>query len=358
MKIFHKWIYFLMMFLPFIAFPLSVEADDNVATVEVWGEALIHEGDRPKARECALQEAFSAAITQVMGAFITAESYTRNYVSIERSVLGKTQGYVRTYKIVSELVDGDILRLQVAVTVSKEEIKDDLTALGILLDAMGNPVVLLRGKEDGLGDAQSAHVFNEKLAQKGFQVIEGKRDRGTDVFVDLVGTIQSQTEVGNIGLNGAVVNLRVKAFWKDTDRVILSIQKASNGAGMSADAALKDAYNKAANVLFPEFLEELAKKWGQEITNGRTFTVNIEGVGYGDIKVFLGRLSRVFGVKKVDLQSFENGTALALVRFTGKSSLLADLIHRTRFEGLSTAILAVGKDSIVVKLDHYNTKPF
>ena len=352
MKMSYKGIYLFPILFALIILPINIRAADNVITVEVWGEALIQDRDRPRARERALQEAFSAAITQVMGAFITAESFIRNYVSIERSVLGRTKGYVKTYQVLQELTDGDLLRLLVIVTVSKEGIKDDLTALGILLDAMGNPVISLRAKEEGLEDPQSPRAFKEKLSQKGFQVRERKTDKGADVLVDLSGEIQNRTEVGDAGLYGAVVNLQVKAFWKDSDRMILALQKAANGAGMSSDAALKIAYRKAAEALFPEFLEEVTKKWGEEIANGRSVTLSIQGGKYGDIKAFLGRLSRVFGVKKVDLQNFDNGAATALVRFTGKSSLLADLIHRTKFEGHSPAISAVSKDRIVVELDH------
>lgn len=178
MKISYKEIYLFPILFALIILPINIRAADNVVTVEVWGEALIQDRDRPRARERALQEAFSAAITQVMGAFITAESFTRNYVSIERSVLGRTKGYVKTYQILQELTDGDFLRLLVIVTVSKEEIKDDLTALGILLDAMGNPVISLRGKEKRGWKTRSPHGHSKKsYHRRDFRSERGKQIR-------------------------------------------------------------------------------------------------------------------------------------------------------------------------------------
>lgn len=335
-----------------LAFVPSIYAQQNMdeTTITVWGEAAVYNGDIPQAKERALQEAFGAAITQVMGTFINAESYTRNFESIERNVFAKTKGYVKNYKILQSLNEADVQSMEVSVTVSRQDIKDDLTAIGILLDAVGNPVCHVSGAEEGMGAPRSVAYFKNELTQKGFHVVETENGN-TDILIQLNGTIENRMEIEGAGMNGVIVILEANAFWKDGDRAVVSVRNRANGAGVGEGMALQNAYDTAAKGLLPEFLGQVTAKWQDEVNNGRPVALNVKTDSYSNLNAFKRRLAKIFGVKSIDVQDFVNGKASLLVRFAGKTSLLAEMIAATNFENIKAEILEIGREEIKVHID-------
>jgi hypothetical protein len=307
-------------------------------TVVVVGEAPIYEGNVGQAKERALQEAFSAAICQVMGAYITAESYSQNFVTIDRSVLSKTKGYVKTFDVLEVKQETDNLALKVKVVVSRESIKDDLAALGILLDAMGNPVVQIQAQDEGLDTSESGPFLKRSLSAKGFYIVDQVQDRQPDVIITLAGKINSQSPFGNTGFSGTVVALEAKATQQSTRKVIASIDVVANAAGLNESAARKEAYRKAAEDLAPQLIEAISEKWGQELTAGRTIQLIIRISEYAKVQQFSKELEHIFGIKKVDLKSFQNNEAQYLVRFAGQTKTLVDLLAKIPADKCSVSI--------------------
>ncbi len=315
-------------------------------TITVIGESVVYEGNIPQARERALQEAFSTAISQVMGAFITAESYSQNHVSVDRSVLSKTKGYIKTYRIVETRHEGDSLILKVDVAVSMEPVKDDLAALGILLDAVGSPIVKVEARDEGLDVPESEAVFKRYLGEKGFWVDESASDNRPDVVLMLAGSIVSQSGFGGTGMSGAVVSLEGRAVQGSTGKLIASESVAANGAGLSAAAALRDAYRKAAEDLSPRLSGGMSGTWGREVTAGRNVQVILKVNDHDKLQRFIRELGRIFGVKQVDLKSFMDSEARCIVRFAGQTKTLSEMIGRRPSDDLSVTVTGFGPDRL------------
>lgn len=320
-------------------------ADSNEVLV-VWGESPIYEGNTAQAKERALQDAFSTAISQVMGSFITAESYTQNFVSIDRSVLSKTKGYVRTYETLEVKDTKDDLTLKVKVTVSKDSIKDDLTALGILLDAMGNPVVEMQAQEEGLDSPESLAVFKQVLGKKGFYLLDQAPGKKADVTVRLTGKVTNESTIGSTGFSGTVVSLEARAIQTATQKLITTQDIAMNGTGLNSSAALKDAYGKASEELAPKLVEGLTERWGQELNAGRPLHVVVRVDDYQKLQQFSKALEHVFGVKKADLKSFQNGEAEYLVAFSGQTKTFVDLLLKSTADKTPVSVQGLTADTV------------
>ena len=320
--------------------------------VEVTGEAVIYQNDRPQARQRALDEAFSAALTRIMGSLISAESFSHNFESIDRGVYGRTQGYIKTYQILASSEDGGILALQVRVTVAAQAIKEDLEALGILLDALDNPSLRVSGSEQGLAAPQSLPIIRNALIAHGIRVVNGEQpadQAGADLVIKLTGRIQNQTEIAGVGMHGAVVELQADAYWQQEQRLLVSEHSIANAAAGNASAALSQAYQDAASRLAPRLIERLTDAWRNEAYNARLITVTASG-SHPQTRQFLSRLSRVFGVRKASLKRYHDGHAQLSVRFTGSAALLAELITRTRFDTLNTEITEIDQNRLSIKL--------
>lgn len=337
----------LLVFLPCLTASADLARDQQTTAVTVQGEALIEEGDLPRARQRALQEAFSAALTQAMGTYLTADSYTRNFESIDRNVYSRIEGYIKTYEILGERTDDGLLSLEVRVQVSSEPLEDDLTALGILLDAIGNPVMRVEGDEQGLAVPVSVRRFEEALARDGFQVLSSD-GAGPDVLIRLDGRVQSTNEIGGLGMYGALVSVDATASWQPGGHTIGSITENANGAGLNVDAALEDAYAKAADKAFPALLDRLVRAWQQERNAGRLVAIEVHTGDLADLTSFKQRLGRVFGVDKVDLKGFQPGRGDLIVRFRGTTPELAELIQMTEFQHHSVRVTGVDNKGLVL----------
>jgi hypothetical protein len=328
------------------------QARDSDEVIISFGESPIYDGNTVQAKERALQEAFSAAITQVMGAYITAESFSQNFVSIDRSVLSKTKGYVKTYEIIEVKQETESVTLKTRVVVSRESIKDDITALGILLDAMGNPIVQIQAQDEGLDAPESAPVLKRSFVAKGFYIVDEIPDRQPDVIVSVTGKISNLAPFGATGFSGAVVNLEAKATQQSTKKVIASKDVVANGAGLNETAARKEAYRKAAEEIAPQLIEAISEKWGQELTAGRPVRLIVKVSDYGQVRQFSKDLEHIFGIKKVDLKSFQSNEAQYLVRFVGQTKTLVDLLMKIPTDKCSVSIQRFDADSIELLVHH------
>ncbi len=347
MKIYYFWLAGLCLLLVGYSWTEQAMADDQPMTITVSGEAILVENNLPQARQRALREAFSAALTQLLGSYINAESYTRNYESIERGVYSKTQGYVKNYQVLKENVDDDLLTVTVQVTVMTKPVLDDLTSLGIILQAVGNPVILVQGDDEGLADSQSARFFKQVLAEKGFQVIQSDPSQA-DIIVRLTGRIRNQSELNS--MHGAIAAVEATAHWRNNNRLIATRSTMGNGAGLNDTGALKAAYAKAAATLFPDFLKSTLARWQDEANNGHPIEVTVANTDYRQAQLLRSRFARLLGVKKATLKSFSGDLANFILDFSGNVDLLADLIERTHYQNISLQIKRLEVDRLLLKV--------
>ena len=327
----------------------AIASESPVTTVTVQGEAVIEGVDLPQARRRALQEAFNAALTRVMGAYITADSYTRNFESIERNLYARTEGYIKTYEVVDELPAEGLLELTVRVDVSTAPLKDDLTALGILLDAVGNPLTSVTGEEEGLEIPVTPSRFQEQLVQQGFRAQSGAA-LSPDLLIELTGRQRNLSEVGGLGMYSAVVSLEAVASWQPDGRTVATIIETANGAGLYPEAALQEAYTQAADAVFPLLLERVIMAWQVERCTGRLVPVEVTAAEMSDLLGFKRQLGRVFGVDQVELKGFDAGYGHLLVRFHGHATQLAELIDMRDFPQQRVRVVSVDNSSLSVSV--------
>jgi len=329
--------------------PSTAKPASPLQTVEVEGEAVIYHGDLPQARQRALDEAFSAALTRIMGAWISAESYSHNFQSIDRGVYNRSQGYIKTYEVLARNQQGGLLSLQVRVTVAAQQVKDDLAALGILLDQIDNPSLVVTGSEQGLSTPQAPSILREALLAQGIDVLNADQRANADLLIELDGSIHNQTRVASVGIYGAVVQLAAKAYWRQQQRLLVSDTEIANGAGNSASAALKQGYTDAAQRLAPRLIERLIAQWRELAYGSRVIDLTVDG-SHAQVRRFQSRLGHLFGVRKASLKRYHDGQALLSVRFRGAASLLAELIARSKFDTIRVDITEVDRQRLALNL--------
>jgi hypothetical protein len=95
------------------------------------------------ARDQALKDALRKAVEQGVGTFINSETRVENFQLLSDRIYSQAQGYVSSYRVVSESRESDLYRVVVRAKVKLARIEDDLRAIGILVAEQGRPRVMV-----------------------------------------------------------------------------------------------------------------------------------------------------------------------------------------------------------------------
>ncbi|MCL6465756.1 MAG: flagellar assembly protein T N-terminal domain-containing protein [candidate division WOR-3 bacterium] len=95
------------------------------------------------ARDQALKDALRKAVEQGVGTFINSETRVENFQLLSDRIYSQAQGYVSSYRVVSESREADLYRVVVRAKVKLARIEDDLRAIGILVAEQGRPRVMV-----------------------------------------------------------------------------------------------------------------------------------------------------------------------------------------------------------------------
>lgn len=135
------------------------------------------------ARDQAIDDALRKAVEQGVGAYIDAETRVSNYQLISDNIYSRTHGYVSSYRIIDEGVEGALYRVVIRAVVRTDDIENDLAAIGILLARQGRPRIMAVIRElsdpDQLEEVSSlmgASMFETAVLDhfrgKGFPVVD------------------------------------------------------------------------------------------------------------------------------------------------------------------------------------------
>lgn len=324
-------------------------------TLEVKGEAPIYDNEIVEAKKMALEDAFRTAVMKAMGAWVTAESFTRNFVPIENSVLTRSRGYIKTYEVVDITVGENVVCLTVKVTVNVSPLQADLNTL---LGAVGNPRFVHLAENPLVQE-----MIERALKEKGFTVIPCMYDWPeeitptifTEIYEECFAEILLLTKVDaqystivtqGSKIWGCIIPLTTDVFWLDTGERIMSAVAHANGAGVTKEVAFKQAVERACPDLLDRLVEGISQAWTDLLLNGRSIVVIAAGLSYEDLMKLKEHINGLFGVKNVILRDFEDSTATLEVWFAGSSQTFADLIAMTDFKDLTVKIVAVKASEI------------
>ncbi len=164
-------------------------------TVVAEGMAGV-QGDPAIARDNAIQDALRKAVEQAVGTMVASETLVENFQVVKDNIYNKSTGYIKEYKIVKESPGKDLHTVTISAVVGTGDLKNDLSALGLLQARMGKPRTLFMIAEQNIGQeillywwgywgkggaafagqsvemAVSETALKEEFANKGFNVID------------------------------------------------------------------------------------------------------------------------------------------------------------------------------------------
>jgi len=369
----------------------SGQALAQTQTVVSEGMAGV-QGEPAIARDNAIQDALRKAVEQAVGTMVSSETLVENFQVVRDNIYNKSQGYVKEYKVVKESPGKDLYAVTISATVSTENLKNDLGALGLLIARVGKPRTLFMIAEQNVGQeillywwgywgkggaafagqsvemAVSETVLKEEFLNRGFNVIDISAVTGKFEISNAY-RIADLTDTGarEIGRKmGAEIIIKGKALAKEGPRtagssvgsyladITLSAVRVDNGqvlASVRGNAAARhiaqhvggnQAIENAARQVADKLVEQITAKWTAEMSGGQLIQLTIRGLsGMKDlikIKEFLK--GKVRGVQNVIQRSFERGEAVLEVDAKSSAQQLGDELASKPIQGLDLDIIA------------------
>jgi len=116
------------------------------------------------ARDHALRDALRKAVEQGVGTLVSSETRVQNFQLLSDKVYSQAQGYVSSYRVLTESREGETYRVVVRAKVKLDKIEGDLGAIGILISEQGRPRVMVVVKE--LDNQDDWNVDDRMMSQE------------------------------------------------------------------------------------------------------------------------------------------------------------------------------------------------
>lgn len=343
-------------------------AEEKTITAE--GIAGVEKGNVGAARDRALDDALRRAVEQAVGTLIESETIVHNYQVISESIYARSAGFVKRYTVVSEGQDGPLYKVSVSAVVGVGDVRNDLESLGLLIQRMSKPRVLVMIPESNIHDqvwwsqwsssvGTAEAVVIQALRASEFTVLDAGAvkasiDReaalraleGDDAAAQAVAR-QGGAEVIVTGVavsdpGGAVMGgmssyqgtVNVRAVKADTGEILAVANGTGKAVHVSAVAGGNEALKQAASMAASELISGIGKQWAKEASGSRMIAVSVAGVP-ADLADDVADAIRggVRGIVQVIQREIAGGAARYDVDFKGNGETLSRALGGLELEG-------------------------
>lgn len=173
---------------------LSSKAFCGVQCIDVEGEAAIVNNDVPSARTEAIARAKWAAVEQVTGIEVKAQSVVQNMVLVDDAISKQTRGVISGYNVLNEKDESDTVRVKINACV--EPVKAKEAASGMALNNSITVFIPARKPKvvSGRDEYEETNILSEtiigRLAEQGYTVVDAAPGHPADAR-EIEGAVKS-----------------------------------------------------------------------------------------------------------------------------------------------------------------------
>ncbi len=325
-------------------------ASTDIKEVMVEGVAAIKEGRKDIARDHAIKDALRKAVEQAVGTFISSETVVENYQVLSDRIYSKAEGYVSEYRVLREKEEDNLYRVLISAKVKLGRIKDDLKAIGILVEYMGRPRISVL-----LEDEDIRAKMEEHFVSLGFPVVDFETIR-KNTSKDMIKAVFDGNEklAKEIALrNGAEIVIIGSSEVKEREyrgrdiyEVIVRAKVVETSSGeILSSTILRKKYPFDEIKAKMETAKEVSDKLSEDILNRwkggvNVFYLKVKNIRSRDIKRIKSLLSsNIRGVRNVNIKEIrKNFAVFEIVANTTINEVLDEIssikgFEIVRFEG-------------------------
>jgi hypothetical protein len=377
-------------------------APEGTISQTAQGQAAVLNGDKPAAREKAIQDALRHAVEMAVGTKVTSTSEVQDFQSKMDQVLTHSQGFVKKYEIVKEGMDGDVVQVTVRAFISTADLDKDLEAMGLLMARKGMPrtMVLVAEQNIGMAAPQAAwmkdkggekalvstdlriaentildtlknggfrqlidpEIATEKAAQVGGMTTEITASQArklkslTGAEVILIGQViaTSRGELGDLGpgWRSCTATISGRAVNTDNGDILSTDENTQNAAQLDDLTCGKEAIKKASKVFAGSMIKKIGERWSKDVSGGNEVHLTVKKVpSFKTASDFRSALTQhVRGVKGVAQRSFSGGTQELDVTLVGSTEQFATELEAKKLGKFSVKVTGITANTVDVEL--------
>lgn len=325
---------------------------------------------RGMSEDAAVVSGLNNAIDMAVKQILDEETVKKNKQKIASALKGKTRKLARLVQKGEPEFTGAGYELQLTAEVNLKSLENEINALGLMQDAMGNPRIMVlynpnlpQGATLGSTRADLEAFFDnsygaivEVLADKGFDVIDKASAQKFSVQVAETHEMELDTnkaalyglkyhadlvlyyQTVGIGREGywqytggaAKIFLRAQLINPSTSRVVASKDvESSSHAGTLQEAlyrSAKDVGHKISNVM----IDSIKKSWKREKSGAGTFIIVLDGVAeIDDVTSFKDALKTVPGMENIRERESGGGKTTFEIKSGSSADAVKSAINKT-----------------------------
>ncbi len=356
----------------------------------VEGVGVIVKDNTAQARDQAIQDALRLAVEQAAGTMVSSETLVQNYEVLRDQVYSQSQGYIRHYEVTNETSEGNLYRVTIQASVAMGNLKNDLAALGLLMARKSMPRAMIMVAEQNVGmhyynywwavKASTAdltvteNVLMQKLTSKGLHIVDHavasktlsikapyKIESLSNDAVQSIGNLYDAEVViygkalaklaGSVmgsSMKSAQADISLRVVRTDTGQVIASATHHAAAVHPNEVTAGVEALKQAAEAISDQLLDQVVKRWSQDLSSGSLIRLEISGIpSYDHLLRFKKTLQqRIRGVKGVYQRDIDAGEATLDVEVPTTSQQLADELAAIDYGGFRVDITRLTQNTI------------
>ncbi|MBW2514491.1 MAG: flagellar assembly protein T N-terminal domain-containing protein [Deltaproteobacteria bacterium] len=374
--------------------PPSFAASTPSTSASAEGVGVIVDNNTALARDQAIQDALRLVVEQAAGTMVSSETLVQNYEVLRDQIYAKSQGYIQRYEVTDETIQDNLYKVTIQASVASGNLKDDIQALGLLMARKNMPRVMIMVAEQNVGmhtyiywwgvKAGAAdlsiteNVLMEKLARKGFQVVDHAvasktleikdpykieslsndaiRSIGNlyDAEVVIYGKALSKLAGSVMGssMKSAQADVSLRVVGTDTGRVLASATHHAAAVHPNESTAGADALKLAAEGIADQLITQIVTQWSQDVSGCSLIRLVVSDIVSYSHLVKLKEMiqKRVRGVSGLYQRDFDAGTATLDVSVPAASQKLADELVMIDYGEFTVDITNITQNSISLKM--------
>lgn len=371
--------------------PPSSPAASAPVLQEATGEAVIVEGNEPRAEREARERALRSAVEQVVGIRLTAETLTRNSQLVNDRILTHASGYVRKVELLSRRRDKNVLYVTLRAEIVSDALDKDLEAVRGLLARLGSRKLVIVTREETI-DARGLRTPSQTLATAltdafradGWTLVDPSFVAGK---VKLEGAALGPAEVTELGqlskadyvlygtavfrqqsVDGPLKSALEGSYFPVSGEYDLALFASDSGTQPAKVSGKLDMQGvKTASVSYARSAHEVARLHGPRIVdevrkpvlehlrsgelNGNRVVMVVQGLtDYSAVQDFKKALGVLEPVREVRPGTFGSGRAEFDVVYVGSTDALAEALGEAKFRKRKLSVVGVSANLVEVKV--------
>ena len=360
------------------------QEEEKVVTSE--GVAVVQGANMDIARDAAISDAQQRAVEQAIGILIDSQTQVENFQVISDNILSQTKGYIKSYNVVREVKEDNLLRVSITAHVSLGKLSDSLSAIGILMGQVHKPRTMILVAEQNIGQEWHAwwwygpgavhaqqsdmaitdNTLMDKFVEKGFEMIDHQaasqdikvtqaynvqdlsvqqaRTLGSQAHAEVVITGKGLAKLyGNVGggLKSVQADLSLRAVRTDTGQVLATATTHAAAVHISEITAGNDALKKAATEAAEQLTTKILAQYSKEVGGTRSVNITVSGLNKTQFVKFKDVLrNQVRGIKGLNERSFQNGVAKMSVDSKSSAQIISDELSLKDFSAFAVEVIS------------------